>query len=291
MCDVLLLTAESLPHEDLDTALVTAALHERGARVTVVPWTQLDAGSVTADLAVIRTTWDYTFRRDEFLGFLDGLPLPVANPSNVVRWNSHKGYLAELGAAGVPVVPVTMCWRGTPGVLPATVAPRIIVKPAVSAGARGVGLFDRDDPAALEHLAALTAVGDALVQPFEPSVRDGERSLLYLGGEYSHAVRKVPAPGDFRVQTRHGGRNLPHEATAAERRAAQQALECVDADLLYARVDLVGTDEDPLVMELELIEPEIFLPIAPGSADRLADAILARTRSLPGLETQNGPVR
>lgn len=275
MPHVLLLTAESLPHEDLDTQLLAAALTERGVGSTVAAWTLL-TGSPSADLAIVRTTWDYTFRRDEFLAFIDSLAIPVANPPAVIRWNSHKGYLVELAAAGVPMVPVTMIGRGAPAVLPTIDAARIIIKPTVSAGARGVGLFDADDPAAIEHLAALVDVGDALVQPFEPSVTQGERSLLFLGGAFSHAVRKVPADGDFRVQTRHGGRNLPHTASDAERRVAQFALDQVDAELLYARVDLVGPPDAPLLMELELIEPEIFLPTAPGSADRLADAVLAR---------------
>jgi len=271
---VLLLTAESLPHEDLDTQLLASALTELGIGSSIVPWT-LVSDRTEADLAVIRTTWDYTFRRDEFLGFLGSLPMPVANPPAVARWNSHKGYLAELGAAGVPVVPVTMVPRGGQALVPPVGADRIIVKPAISAGARGVGLFASDDPAAVEHLAALIEVGDALVQPFEASVAEGERSLLYLGGTFSHAIRKIPADGDFRVQTRYGGQNLPHRAGPAELAAAQAALDRVDAELLYARVDLVGTIESPLVMELELIEPELFLPMAPGSAELLAAAIAA----------------
>jgi glutathione synthase/RimK-type ligase-like ATP-grasp enzyme len=274
MSTVLLLTAESLPHEDLDTQLLAGALTELGIGSSTVPWT-LVTDRTDADLAVIRTTWDYTFRREEFLGFLESLPMPVVNPSAVARWNSHKGYLAELGAAGVPVVPVTMVAQGGRALIPAVGADRIIVKPAISAGARGVGLFASDDPAAAEHLAALIEVGDALVQPFEASVAEGERSLLYLGGTFSHAIRKIPADGDFRVQTRYGGQNLPHRAGPAELAAAQAALDRVDAELLYARVDLVGTIESPLVMELELIEPELFLPMAPGSAELLAAAIAA----------------
>ena len=98
-------------HEDLDTQLLAGALTELGIGSSTVPWT-LVTDRTDADLAVIRTTWDYTFRREEFLGFLESLPMPVVNPSAVARWNSHKGYLVELGAAGVPVVPVTMVAQG-----------------------------------------------------------------------------------------------------------------------------------------------------------------------------------
>ena len=104
----------------------------------------------------------------------------------------------------------------------------------------------------------------------------GERSLLYLGGTFSHAVRKVPADGDFRVQTRYGGQNLPHRGEPRPNwRPRRRRWTGVDAELLYARVDLVGTAESPLVMELELIEPELFLPMAPGAAELLAAAIAA----------------
>ena len=126
-----------LPHEDLDTQLLAGALTELGIGSSTVPWT-LVTDRTDADLAVIRTTWDYTSRREEFLGFLESLPMPVVNPSAVARWNSHKGYLAELGAAGVPVVPVTMVAQGGQALIPAVGADRIIVKPAISAGARGV---------------------------------------------------------------------------------------------------------------------------------------------------------
>jgi glutathione synthase/RimK-type ligase-like ATP-grasp enzyme len=274
---VLLLTAESLPHEDLDTALLAEALTQRGVRPTVLVWSRTEGWPADADLAVVRTTWDYTFRRDEFLDVLEGAPVRVANPVAVLRWNSHKGYLVELADAGVPVVPGVLLRRGDPADLPHIDAAQIIVKPTVAAGSRGVGLFSAGAPAAAAHLAELLSCGDALVQAFEPSVHDGERSLIYLGGQYSHAVRKVPAVGDFRVQTRYGAINLAHQATVAERAVAQRALDTVSATmavtLLYARVDLVGSADAPLVMELELIEPELFLPMAPGSADRLADAI------------------
>ena len=275
MPHVLLLTAESLPHDDLDTALLAAALTERGVRATVLVWSDVADWPTDADLAIVRTTWDYTFRRDEFLQVLEDSPVTVANPTSVLRWNSHKGYLVELAAAGVPVIPTVLLRRGEPADLPDVGAARIIIKPTIAAGARGVGLFDAGSPAAAAHLDDLLSTVDVLVQPFEPSVHDGERSLLYFGGHYSHAVRKVPAVGDFRVHTRYGGHQLLHAPTAAELAVALAALESVTNDLLYARVDLVGTAEAPLVMELELIEPEIFLPMAAGSADRLADAVLA----------------
>lgn len=282
MPHVLLLTAESLPSgaEDADTAPLAAALSARGVRTTVLPWTAPAADwPASADLALVRSTWDYTTRLPQFLDFLHHLSIPVANPAGVITWNSHKGYLAELATRGVPVVPVVLIGQGEPAQVPHLGASTIVVKPAVSAGARGVGLFPADSPAAQEHLSQLLVTGDALISPFQSSVYDGERSLIFFGGVFSHAVRKIPAAGDFRVQPRHGGRNVEHTPSPAELKVAQQALASIDAGiadqpLLYARVDMVDAADGPLLMELELIEPALFLDVVPGSADRLAEATL-----------------
>lgn len=275
---MLLLTADHLSHEDHETASLAAELAALGVASEFLPWTDPAVGRSGAELALIRSTWDYTTRLPEFLAFLATLPMPVVNAVDVVRWNCHKGYLTELATAGAPVVPTALIRAGSPARLPDLGADEVIVKPASSAGARGVGRFASSSPAAAEHLAALLASGDALVQPFLPDVTEGERSLVFLGGTYSHAVRKTPAAGDFRVQEQYGGVIVPHVASAAERAAAGAALAAVPggADgLLYARVDLIGPGDAPLIMELELIEPELFLPHAPGSAAVLAKAAVA----------------
>ena len=277
---VLLLTAESLPRDDVDMAPLVRSLAARGVRGVVRGWT--DPSPLPAvDLAVVRSTWDYASRRAEFLAAMADLAqvVPLHNPVEVLARNSHKGYLVELAEAGVPVVPSVLVRQGradSSTTLPGPPGDRVVIKPAVSAGAVGVGLFTAGSAAATEHLARLTQTGDALVQPFQESVRDGERSLLFFDGELSHAVRKIPADADFRVQERHGGRNEPHEASPADLAVARRALEACPPGLLYARVDLVGAVDAPLVMELELIEPGLFLPEGPGSADRFAAAIAAR---------------
>lgn len=277
MRDVLLLTAPTLPRDDVDMPLIVDALAERGVRGLVRGWTEPGPPPAGVELAVIRSTWDYAARRAEFLDAMGALAqdVPLHNPVPVLAWNSHKGYLVELAAAGVPVVPSVLVVRDG-RTLPDLGVERIVIKPAVSAGAVGVGLFPAGSAEAAAHLAVLTAAGDALVQPFQESVREGERSLLFFDGELSHAVRKVPAPTDFRVQERHGGRNEAVQASPADLDVARRALAVAPADLLYARVDLVGPTDAPLVMELELIEPGLFLPEGPGSAERFADAILRR---------------
>jgi glutathione synthase/RimK-type ligase-like ATP-grasp enzyme len=261
---------------DVENRLLCAALEERGAHARVEPWDADDAsaGWSLADLVAVRTTWDYTERRDEFLAWAARMTATtrLQNPLAVLEWNSHKRYLAELGDAGVPVVPTRLVRAGS---TPAPLGPgRVVVKPAVSAGGRGAhrGLGSELD----ETLAGLVAVGDALVQPAVEGIdADGEVSLIRLGEQWSHAVRKFPGPGGFLVHEKHGGRVEDHEPTPRELEVAEAALACAPAPVHAARVDLVRFDGEPVVMELELIEPELFLRRAPDAAGLLAGALLA----------------
>ncbi|RIJ77013.1 hypothetical protein D1871_08550 [Nakamurella silvestris] len=281
MPHILLLTTAPLPHADTEIEELASVLESLGARATVIPWFDVPALEEPYDLVVIRSTWDYFQRVAEFHTVLAGLTAPLANSLETVKWNSHKGYLVQLAAAGIPVIPTAVVTAGTsPESLPSLDGAAhdhgIIIKPAVSAGAIGVGRYQSRDAAALAHLRELTAHQDALVQPFVPEVADGEISIQFIEGQYSHAVLKVPAADDFRVQEEHGGRTTPYQPSDAELAVATAAIGQVTEGLLYARVDLVRTADGPKVMELELIEPALFLPTAPGSTEKLAKAILAR---------------
>ncbi|NMO88689.1 hypothetical protein HH311_02755 [Actinomycetospora sp. TBRC 11914] len=255
---------------------LVAALEARGAAARVEPWDSDEdlVGWSAADLVAVRTTWDYSDRRDEFLAWAARVAADsvLQNPLAVLTWNSHKRYLLELADAGVPVVPTRPVPAGT---APAPLGPgRVVVKPAVSAGGRGThrGLGPELD----EVLAGLVAVGDALVQPAVDSIgTEGEVSLIRLGTRWSHAVRKVPAAGGFLVHERHGGRLEDHRPTPRELEVAEAALACSPAPVHAARVDLVRLDGEPVVMELELIEPELFLRRSPDAPGLLADALLA----------------
>ena len=269
-----LLTGRDMPKPDPESHLLVEALADRGVGARLLPWDHPDAGRHAA-LMVVRTTWDYPARRDEFVAWCAaaGERVDVLNPPGVIAWNSSKGYLVELEAAGVPVVPTTVRAPGQP--LDAPVG-AFVIKPAVSSGADGAARFDRPGPEAEAHLAGVHGQGgDAVVQPYLPEVAEqGERSLVFLGGELSHAVNKRPAAGDYRVQERWGGRVSSHRPTRAEVDAARRALAAVAEPLLYARVDLVPSERGPLVMELELIEPELFLALEPRSAGRMADQVV-----------------
>lgn len=276
---VLLLTCDELPVPESDTPKIVAALTEIGIDVRVLSWSDPETVKLPADLVVIRTTWDYTKALLPFLDTLRSLQPALHNPLSVVRWNAHKGYLIELAAANVPVVQTLLVSRGPVAVMPDLhfhpMPTEIIIKPAIAAGATGVGRFAVNDPAALLHLRTCADSADALIQPFVGGIHDGERSLIFFDGAFSHAVRKVPADSDFRVQSEYGGQVHEHLPTAAELRVARAAISCAPGELLYARVDLVNSTAGPQVMELELIEPELFIGACPGSAARFAAAIAA----------------
>ena len=267
-----------MPKPDLESHLLLEILEQRGVGTRLVPWdSAVDWSAV--DLVVIRSTWDYFERLDEFLQwavFVESVT-QLANPSSVIRWNIHKGYLLDLAAADVGVVPTRLLPQGTIDV-PMDLLPdgELVIKPAVSLGAIGALRTRSDDPRATAHIVELARSGDVLVQPFIPSVLDsGEISLMFAGGHLSHAVRKVPAPGEYRVQDHHGGTVQPHRATPDEIAIAEAALTVAPSLTSYARVDLVSTDRGPVVMELELVEPALFLDTDPHAAAKFVDTFLS----------------
>ena len=280
MPSVGLATCDWLPDLYPDDAPLVAALEEAGVAAVPSVWTDPAIDWDAFDMVVVRTTWDYFVRRDEFLGWAERIEraVPLWNPLVTIRWNSEKGYLRELEQAGAPVVPTA--WVEGPCDLAALLAERgwddAVLKPAVGAGS--LGQLRVRPGEGQEHLDELLRAGRVLVQPFLPSIEsDGELSVVCLDGVPSHTVRKRPQAGDIRIQPQYGG-------TAEEAALDGPAAEAVEAVLaafghpaLYARVDLVADHEGmPRLMELEAIEPNLFLEAAPGSAERVAAAILDR---------------
>ncbi len=288
MLDVLLATCVDLPEGDEDAGALLPALTDRGVAARWAAWTDPDVDWGAA-LVVLRSTWDYTRDRERFLQWVHGLPR-VCNAADVVAWNTDKSYLGDLAGAGVPVVPSAFAAPGDTVVLPD--AAQFVVKPSVGAGSRGVGRFTAErHAAAYDHAAGLHAAGrTALVQPYLDGVDTaGETALVYLDGRFSHAVRKGPmlqadAAHDVAGAALYIEENITaREPQPAERAVGDAVLAAVrdrfGADLLYTRVDLLPTADGPVVVELELTEPSLFLGYgAPGTdpVARLADAIAAR---------------
>ncbi|HET9710041.1 MAG TPA: hypothetical protein VFP39_17190, partial [Gemmatimonadales bacterium] len=285
MPDVALVTYAELPDLNPDDHPLRAALVARGARVHAVRW---DDGAVAwgdYDVVVLRSCWDYHRRTAEFRDWLAARErggTPLWNPAAVVRWNLDKSYLRELAAVGVAVPDTLWIEPGSAPDLERVVASRpwtrAVVKPRISLSAHDTWITDRVGAARdQERFARLVAERGALVQEFVPEIiARGELSLVYVGGHFSHAMCKRAGPDDFRVQHQYGGRAEPVAASVAARRGAEQALAAVPGEWLYARVDGVERDGRLLVMELEVIEPELFLAWSLEAAARLAEAILAR---------------
>ena len=265
-----------------DDALAVAALKSEGIPVHAVRWDDADADWLAYALVVIRTPWDYFRRLPEFLRWLDqleALGAPVHNPIPVLRENLDKAYLLRLLEQGVAVTPTALVPRGLAPSLTALLAQRdweeAVVKPAVSAAAFETWRVSRSSvERAQSHFAALVADRDVLVQPYLSEIAEGgEWSLVFFHGEFSHALRKFPATGDFRVQQYHGGSLSQATATPELIATAKELLAHVPGPLLYARVDGVMTGDAFLLMELELIEPELFLRTDPAAPARFARAI------------------
>ncbi len=270
-----------------DDDLAVAPLAERGWAVETVSW-RAEADWAAYEAVVIRTPWDYQDDPDRFLAVLAGIERETVleNPLAVVRWNLRKTYLRDLEARGVPVVPTRWGEAGTAGAIPAHAAAlgadEVVVKPVVSANAdRTHRLRTARLGGAAGALAADFAADFAarayMVQPFLPAVvTEGEFSLFYFDGAYSHAILKTPKARDFRVQEEHGGLIQSVEAEPALRAAGEAVMAHVDR-LLYARADFVRHEGRFLLMELELIEPALYFRTDPGSAARFADAFVARS--------------
>lgn len=269
-----------------DDVLLQAALEAAGSECHIAAWDDPGVGWRGFDAVVIRSTWNYFLRPDAFLGWLsalEALGVVVCNPAALVRWNAHKAYLIDLESRGVSIIPTEIIRRGSKPdwarVLSRASGERLVVKPAVSGNSfRTLLLEDPCNEAALIEASEAVEAGDVLVQPYMPEIAQGELSFIFIDGRFSHAVRKLPAAGDFRVQRQFGGREELVDVDRGLVRLAASALQAAGPGALLARVDgLVSVDGHFLLMELELIEPALFLGMHPGAAEQLAEAIVVRT--------------
>ena len=280
------MTCAELPAPDPDTPLLAAALTQRGLEVDVADWRDAGVDWAEAGVTVLRSPWDYVDHRDEFLEWAERVDevSPLWNPPALVRWNTHKSYLLDLREHGAPVVPTVVLLGGSAasldGICDAQGWNAAVVKPAVASGGKGAHRSALGDPAAQAHLDELLTRGDALVQEYAPAIEsEGEWSVVVVDGRVAHALRKWPAPGDYRVQHEWGGRAERAEPGRGLTELAVRVCAVLPAAPLYARVDIVSLGGRWHVMEVEATEPALWLDLAPDTTGLLADAV--RTRASP----------
>jgi glutathione synthase/RimK-type ligase-like ATP-grasp enzyme len=283
------LTYDRRPEPTDDDRLAIPHLERLGWSVEALSWRAAPARARDFDVIVIRSTWDYHHHVNEFLEALSQIEdagVAVLNPFSLVRWNVRKTYLRDFASSGIPTVPTVYRDRMSAGEL-ATLfdevhADDIVAKPLVSASAFGTMRIDRRASAdQIRAAEALFADRPFMAQAVVRSVLDeGEYSLIYLGGSFSHAVHKTPKPGDFRVQEEHGGENRPVNPEASLVALGDAVLATLSEPPLYARVDIVRANDlgDWWLMELELVEPALYLALGDGAAERFARAVDARVR-------------
>ncbi len=257
------LSTDNLDGYTFDDDLAVEPLCELGWQVETISWHESAVDWNKYAAVIIRTTWDYQHHTDKFLTVLETIDRSSAvleNPLDTVRWNLSKTYLREMQDRGCPIVPTIwdaryteesfFKWQDVLG------TPELIIKPTVSATAQHTHRLNSFDP----QLAETFATREFMVQPFVPAiVTEGEYSLFYFGGKFSHAINKAPKAEDFRVQEEHGGLITAVDPEKELLDAGRKVLTLIDQELLYARVDLVRDPDGQFVlMELELIEPALY---------------------------------
>lgn len=277
------LTMDDMSGWVIDTELVFPPLQALGWQANPVPWRSVNPDWNQFDAVYIGTPWDYQEDPDLFLGVLESISQSgtvLLNDISLVRWSIEKSYLRDLEGDGIAIVPSLWYERMTPGIVDnafdALGTHQIIVKPTISASAANTYCLTRESAtvqrAELENIFSDRAF---LAQPFVESIQnDGEYSLFYFNGRFSHAVQKIPGDGDFRVQEEFGASIVAVTPVAALSIAAEMVLEKIELIPVYARIDFVrNVDNDVLLMELELIEPSMYLRTNPNAPGRFAEAI------------------
>jgi glutathione synthase/RimK-type ligase-like ATP-grasp enzyme len=280
---IALVTYRGLPGLSADDQLLLAPLDARGIRAEPAAWDDPAVTWDSYDALVVRSTWNYHTSFDAFRAWMDrveALGVAVWNPPAILRWNASKTYLRDLGARGVDVVPTWWVAEGAGGlteVLADAGWTDAVVKPAISASAYETwrvagGRVTPEDEARFRKL--VTRPGGAMVQRFVPELAtSGEWSVMFIAGEYSHAVLKRPRDGDFRVQHEHGGSAEALAPPAEVLATARQITARIPGPWLYARVDGVEIDGRFVLVELELLEPSLFLGADTRAPERFAAAI------------------
>lgn len=277
------LTTDDLDGVVLDDGLAVEPLSELGWKTFHLSWRQRETPWSEFDLVVVRSTWDYQGAPDEFLQTLTQISeqTRLANSLRLIQWNIRKTYLLELADRGIGVVPTVSCLspseRDLSQLFERFETDNIVVKPSISASAQDTfSISSAELGGRVDSVVSALRGREAMIQPFMAAItEEGEYSVIFMGGEYSHTILKTPKDGDFRVQEEHGGQLGPVSSPDPMLLScAREVMLQLDETPLYARVDLIrAAGSQYLLMELELIEPSLYLHSEPGAPVRFARAI------------------
>ena len=283
---VCLVTYKEEPDLTPSDELLAKSLNQLGISVAIHPWDDFDTDWQLFDAMVLRSCWDYHSRPDEFTQWIDGLKTKKVNLINtydLVSWNMHKSYLLELESKGISVVPTVFLRKGTAinsSVLEKRGWDKLVVKPAIGASAYEIFSGAISDSSILMKLEQLLSGQDVLVQPLmEEASRVGEYSSVFFNNSYSHTVLKRPKGGDFRSNYEQGGTASITEQSDKTLKKLQKILEFVSPTPLYARVDYLMRNEQPILMELELVEPGLYMDLFPPAAESFAKQLSLELKS------------
>lgn len=271
---IALATCRNVPEPDVDEPLTLDAFARAGARADILAWDEPESPFADYDLVILRSTWNYFEHLDAFLAWVDRTER-LRNRADVVRWNAVKTYLRDLEARGVAIVPTAFVARGEKKRLADVPWDDVVVKPLVSAGSFLTERFTKDDPKGQAFLDELARERDVMIQKWMPAVDTyGERSLVWIDGEITHAIRKSPR---FAGGVENVSDAVP--ITPEERAFAERVIAAAEAkDLLYGRIDILDDGGTLRVMELELVEPSLFFKQCPRALERFVHAALEHGR-------------
>lgn len=284
MLHIAFLSTDNLDDFFVYDELLIPYFEDMGCSVETISWHKKNVNWDQYNYVIVRSTWDYQQHPDTFLNTLraiDESSASLLNPLALIKWNIEKQYLKDLAIAGLPIVDTKwgecLVEQDIHDAFARFNTEEVVIKPTLSANADDTFRVSSSNlTVVMPSLLTTFAARRYMIQPFLPSVvEEGEFSLFYFGGEYSHAILKVPQQGDFRVQEEHGGQLLPVDASKEQQHIAERALGAMPTSALYARVDLVHQHNEWAIMELELIEPSLYFNLDPASPARFVQALLS----------------
>ncbi len=276
MPKIAIATYDKLPDLTVNDQLLIPIFTEKGYIVSPEIWDNSEVDWSSFNIVLIRSTWDYYLKPEAFKNWVSQFinsKTKLINSAEIVLKNSHKFYLKELADKGVSIIP-TLFSSEKIELETLKMWKKLVIKPAVSAGSHETEIFETAR-LTQEILDNKICNGDWLIQPFLEEIKDvGEISMLFFGGKFSHAIQKVPKSGDFRVQKQFGANYLKFEPSNELLILAQNIVKIAGKESVYARIDGVMTQNGFLLMEVEMIEPDLFFEYAPDGPMRFVDAVL-----------------